>query len=149
MKTMYSQPKQQPPYVCAILLCPHSRTLLVEQRPSKPDLPASGMITCFGGKVEQGEHPETALYRELREELGGWQPGHMARTVDLFVDGKLIAYFYLGNAPDRTIKLTFEQGRTGLWFTLGELLLDHRLSGWHASALRAWSAGESRADFSS
>ena len=42
--------------------------VLVQQR--RPGTPKSGMWEFPGGKVEQGERPEDALGRELKEELG-------------------------------------------------------------------------------
>ena len=53
--------------VAAALVDPDGR-VLVQQRPA--DKPMAGLWEFPGGKVEQGELPEAALIRELREELG-------------------------------------------------------------------------------
>ena len=53
--------------VAAALLDPAGRILL-QQRPAGRQM--AGLWEFPGGKVEPGESPETALIRELREELG-------------------------------------------------------------------------------
>jgi 8-oxo-dGTP diphosphatase len=55
------------PVVCAVLEHPDGR-VLVAQRPAHKHLALKWEFP--GGKVEPGESPETALLRELREELG-------------------------------------------------------------------------------
>ena len=37
------------------------------------------------------------------------------RAVDLYVDGKLIAWFYEAPAPARDAPLVYEAGRSGVW----------------------------------
>lgn len=44
-------------------------TFVLQRRPVDPNIGASGLIGCFGGKREQGETAEDAAYRELFEEL--------------------------------------------------------------------------------
>lgn len=51
---------------CA-LVDPDGRVLLARRPPGKP---LAGLWEFPGGKVEKGEKPETALIRELHEELG-------------------------------------------------------------------------------
>lgn len=53
--------------VSAVLVDPDGR-LLVQRRPAHK--PFGGLWEFPGGKVEEGETPEAALIRELREELG-------------------------------------------------------------------------------
>lgn len=54
--------------VSAAALVRPDRRLLIQQRP--PGKPMAGLWELPGGKVEEGEHPEGALIREIREELG-------------------------------------------------------------------------------
>ncbi len=51
---------------CA-LIDPDGRVLISQRPPGKAH---SGMWEFPGGKIEPGEHPEGAIVRELREELG-------------------------------------------------------------------------------
>ena len=54
--------------VAACALLNEAREVLIAKRP--PGRPLAGLWEFPGGKVEQGEEPEEALVRELREELG-------------------------------------------------------------------------------
>jgi 8-oxo-dGTP diphosphatase len=168
-----------PPYCCAILREPGDAVFM--ERRSADAKVAGGHLTCFGGKRDGDESPLDCIARELTEELGeAWarpaasrkrsRPAFAAsgaaaeveralqfrRAVDLYVDGKLIAWFFEAEAPARDAPLTFEAGRTGVWITAAELeeRLGHGdrsseapLSPWHACVLRAWRNGERRADF--
>jgi 8-oxo-dGTP diphosphatase len=53
--------------VAAVALVDADGRVLIAQRPEGKQL--AGLWEFPGGKVEQGERPETALVRELREEL--------------------------------------------------------------------------------
>jgi 8-oxo-dGTP diphosphatase len=54
--------------VSAVALVDQDGRVLIAQRP--PGKSMAGLWEFPGGKVEQGEKPETALIRELKEELG-------------------------------------------------------------------------------
>lgn len=54
--------------VVACALIDADRRVLIAQRPQGKSL--SGLWEFPGGKLEEGESPEAALIRELREELG-------------------------------------------------------------------------------
>ncbi|WP_404401755.1 (deoxy)nucleoside triphosphate pyrophosphohydrolase [Pelagibacterium halotolerans] len=55
-------------FVVACALVDADRRVLIAQRPEGKQL--AGLWEFPGGKVEEGETPEAALIRELREELG-------------------------------------------------------------------------------
>lgn len=44
-------------------------TYVLQLRDDKPGIAAPGMWSLFGGRVEEGEEPRTALLREVEEEL--------------------------------------------------------------------------------
>jgi hypothetical protein len=86
---------------------------------------------------------------------------HEDRACDLYVDGVLIAWFFHAPGPataEQEDSLRFEEGRRGVWASLGfgaascgkgGAAADPRLSPWHAAVLTAWRAGRRRADFTS
>ena len=141
-------PAQQewPPYCCAILTGSGSPPqIFVEQRGADAAV-AARRLTCFGGKREPGgESPLDCIVRECREEMG-WapRPQQLRRMCDLFVDGHNVAWFYEAQGPcaEASAKLVFEPGRGGVWVDAH----DERISLWHATVLRAWEAGQPRAD---
>lgn len=55
-------------YVAA-LLCAKDGKIFLQKRDDRPDIRNAGQITLFGGRAEDGEDPETAIRRELKEEL--------------------------------------------------------------------------------
>ena len=57
-------------HIAAALLFDRDGRLLVYLRDSKPDIPFPNHWDFFGGHVEDGETPEQALVREVREEIG-------------------------------------------------------------------------------
>ena len=54
--------------VCAVALIDADGRVLMAKRPEGKSL--AGLWEFPGGKIEEGERPETALIRELKEELG-------------------------------------------------------------------------------
>ncbi|KAL3933946.1 MAG: hypothetical protein SGPRY_000056 [Prymnesium sp.] len=94
---------------CCVILCEASGTWLLEARPADAAV-APNTLTCFGGKREPGEDPLECVLRECREELG-WVPEDATRAIDLYVDGDLIAFFFMATAPPRSAELVLEPGR--------------------------------------
>lgn len=75
------------PVTCALII--HSGKVLAAQRSESMDLP--GKWEFPGGKVEEGEVPETCLVREIKEELAIDVEIHAGlRPVDFQYPGKVI-----------------------------------------------------------
>ena len=55
--------------IAAIILENPNGELLLYKRDNKPDIPFPGYWDLIGGHVEDGETPEQALVREIKEEL--------------------------------------------------------------------------------
>eukprot|EP00037_Helgoeca_nana_P019000 m.183802 g.183802 ORF g.183802 m.183802 type:complete len:184 (-) comp24672_c0_seq3:1783-2334(-) len=95
-----------------------------------------GSIVCFGGKRElPDETPQACIARECEEELG-WIPENVAasRVCELYVDGKLIAWFFRAIGPTDATPLKFEPGVVGRWVWP---VKEPNMSGWHLAVLRA------------
>jgi 8-oxo-dGTP diphosphatase len=57
-------------YVATCLLFDRNNKLLIYLRDDKPDISFPNHWDLFGGMIEEGEIPEQALVREVKEELG-------------------------------------------------------------------------------
>jgi 8-oxo-dGTP pyrophosphatase MutT (NUDIX family) len=191
-RLLHAPDDELPPYCCAILHEESSGAIFLERRGRNAAV-AAGQLTCFGGKRDSAEPALDCIRRELIEELGpSWwwpaagappckrgrasedgdaptppsPPPSLRRATDLYVDGKLIAWFFEAAAPRRDAPLTFEEGRSGTWLEHAEwtaaleaeqAMAGHLtaaaadaaacLSPWHACVLRAWRAGQRRADY--
>lgn len=53
----------------SMIIIKRGESFILQRRPVDPNIGASGLIGCFGGKKELNETDEEAAYRELLEEL--------------------------------------------------------------------------------
>ena len=85
---------------------------ILQQRDEGPTISRSGMITNFGGSVEEGEKPIDALIREIQEELsiklseGNFRPmGSSIRKGSLDNTEHLTHVFVAGNIKKQDLFL--------------------------------------------
>jgi 8-oxo-dGTP diphosphatase len=62
-------PDENMKQIAAIIMENDKGELLLYKRDNKPDIPFPGYWDLIGGHVENGETPEEALVREVKEEL--------------------------------------------------------------------------------
>ena len=71
-------------YSVAAVIRNREGRLLLQHRDDKPGVSYPGKWSFFGGYVEEGETPSTALQRELREEIS-WHANHVVHlTTSIF-----------------------------------------------------------------
>ena len=79
----------------------------------------------FGGKIEKGETPETALRREIEEELGiKLESFQFFKKYDLKdIQGDLREYFYIAslNTVVEDLKKNLKEGKDLKYFSLEEI----------------------------
>jgi 8-oxo-dGTP pyrophosphatase MutT (NUDIX family) len=131
-----ADPAHWPRYCCAILRDSAGRYLL-ERRPADAR-DAPGLLTCFGGKRNRGEHPDRCIRRELFEELN-WRIGalRIERCVRLVsADLEEIAWFYRAGAPGPAVRMRPLKGFNVEWVN-ADALAAADLSRWHRVAIEA------------
>ncbi|MEO0457646.1 MAG: NUDIX hydrolase [Cyanobacteria bacterium P01_A01_bin.114] len=117
----------------AIAILHQNNTFLMQLRDDIPTIIYPGHWAFFGGHIESGEDPHTAVKRELIEEIG-----YAAPKLDLFKrwdDGKVIRHFFHGALTVSLDELELNEGQDMSLCTVEEI---HR--GFKYSAV----AGEER-----
>ncbi|TVR15376.1 MAG: NUDIX domain-containing protein [Planctomycetota bacterium] len=128
-------------HACALIHGP--RGLLLELRPASARR-APGQLTCFGGSCEPHEDPETALRRELGEELD-WQPRRIHASVALYKGPRWVAQFFTIADPLPHPLHCRIPDHHAIWVPWPSLP-GVPLSPWHAAVINAWQHGHSRVD---
>ena len=95
--------------IAQALLFDRNNRLLIYLRDNKPEIPFPNHWDFFGGHVEEGETPEQALVREIKEELGVALPtweffrAYECATGDAYPNIKYIYRARVDKTPDDLI----------------------------------------------
>lgn len=100
--------------IAMVLLFDRHDRLLIYLRDDKPEIPFQNHWDFFGGHLEEGETPEQAMIREVKEELGidldQWNffREYICREGDAYPN---IKYLYWATTDKRAEELTLYEGQ--------------------------------------
>lgn len=110
--------------IAAIIFENDNGELLLYLRDNKPGIPFPDHWDLIGGHVEEGETPEQALVREVKEELGiGLKEYEFFRIYEC-IDGDAypnIKYIYWGTLNIPVEEITLYEGVRPAWFKKEEI----------------------------
>jgi len=136
--------------IAQALLFDRNDRLLIYLRDNKPEIPFPNRWDFFGGHVEEGETPEQALVREIKEELGIALPTweffrvYECATGDAYPNIKYIYRARVDKTPDDLVlyegqRLTSfsreERSHFDFANILGAILEDFIAAGWWPQAV--------------
>lgn len=110
--------------IAAIILENDSSELLLYLRDNKPGIPFPDCWDLIGGHVEEGETPEEALIREVKEELGitldefRFFRRYECRTGDAYPNEK---YIFAGRIDIPIENITLYEGERPKYFKRSEI----------------------------
>ncbi len=110
--------------IAAIILENDNRELLLYLRDNKPGIPFPDCWDLIGGHVEEGETPEEALIREVKEELGitldefRFFRMYECRTGDAYPNEK---YIFAGRIDIPIENITLYEGERPQYFKISEI----------------------------
>ena len=110
---------------CVAVVITNSRgEVLLQLRDNKPGLLFANHWTLPGGRVESGETPEEAAYRELREEIGLELPLAIWKTYDrLHPEAEVMVeqHIFVGQTDRETHDMLLGEGQALRYFKPNEL----------------------------
>lgn len=110
--------------IAAIIFENDKGELLLYLRDNKPDIPFPGHWDLIGGHVEDGETPEEALVREVKEELGIELKEYTFYKTFEVLSGDAyenIKYIYSGKINIPPEEITLFEGERAQYFRRDEL----------------------------
>jgi len=115
----YTMSKNRPQ--CGLILENSEGKILLQLRDDKSNLPYPGCWGTFGGQIEEGETPEEAIRREIKEELN-YELRNPEYLGNFPFDGYDI-HMFMKRDTDITIRdLTVREGQRGEFLTLEEVI---------------------------
>lgn len=97
------------PVAGAVLLHPDGRVLL-QHRDDKPEIDSPGKWSLFGGGLDVGETPESAMVREIEEEVGFRPSSYRPLLVFSGLTTEFHVYLALITSPLEELTLAEGQG---------------------------------------
>lgn len=119
-----SIPEKKKKQIAAIILENDKGEFLLYLRDNKPDIPYPNHWDLVGGHVEEGETPEQALIREVKEELGIELTGHKYfRTYECLAGDAYpnTKYIFTGKLNIPIEEVTLYEGVRPQYFTREEI----------------------------
>lgn len=100
-----------------IILLNSSDEVLLLLRDDKIDIPFPDMWDIPGGKVEKGELPETAVRREMMEEMGFVNLGEI-KLFKIFTSENITDYIFWKRLDLNSAKIDLREGQQIKYFNL-------------------------------
>lgn len=119
-------------YAGVLLITPEGSVIL-QQRDNKPNIMNPGLVTTFGGSVEEGEKPEQTAIREIREEVSLNLPTEDISFFKIFEKNKIIhgedntCYIYIAKNINKN-DLVVREGKGFVEISKDDNLNDYKLS---------------------
>ncbi|HWK44886.1 MAG TPA: NUDIX domain-containing protein [Stellaceae bacterium] len=122
----------------AVIVAEDGRYLL-QLRDDKPGIAVPGHWALFGGGLEPGESPATALVRELREELGftATDYARLMESIHRMPSGRIVEmwFFTVRVRLDEIDRMVQTEGADKALFTPEEAAALDRIAPWDLSAV--------------
>ncbi len=104
----------------AIAILYQDDRFLLQLRDDNPQILYPGHWAFFGGHLERGESPESALWRELKEEIG-YTPPHVQHFQSMLGDSRIIRHVYAAPLTVAPIALELNEGMDLRLLTIEEV----------------------------